>query len=235
MNQDSDTGKAMHRRSRWPATALIALILAAGCSSNGSGQDRSGHRAASSGVDAPVAASAASDFRLKLNSLFAEHVALAAGATGAALGGRQPEFTAAAEALDANSVDLSKLLGSVYGAEAEKAFLPGWRRHIGFFVEYTTGAAAKDSARQEQAIAGLDQYARELAGFLYAACGLPQDAVVSLVREHVTALTAVIDAQAAGDHAAAYRQLRVSMAHMHMLADPLAEATAKRFPAKFGG
>jgi len=56
--------------------------------------------------------------------LLCEHVFLAAAATDAALGRRNTEFQAAAGALDANSVDLSKAIGSVYGPDAEKAFLP---------------------------------------------------------------------------------------------------------------
>jgi hypothetical protein len=64
--------------------------------------------------------------------LLHEHVFLAAAATDATLGRRNTEFQAAAGALDANSVDLSKAIGSVYGPDAEKAFLPLWRKHIGF-------------------------------------------------------------------------------------------------------
>ncbi len=64
-------------------------------------------------------------------------------ATGSALGGRTAEFDAAATAVDGNSIDIAKAIGSVYGADAEKAFLPLWRKHIGFVVDYTTGLATK--------------------------------------------------------------------------------------------
>ena len=49
-------------------------------------------------------------------------------------------FPAAAQALDDNSVALSKAIGSVYGAKAGQTFLNGkfmWRAHIEFFVDYT--------------------------------------------------------------------------------------------------
>ena len=84
----------------------------------------------------------ASDLRAGWNALLAEHVYLAAAATNAALGGRQAEFEAAATALDANSKDIAVSLGAVYGKPAEDAFLPLWRKHIGFVVDYTTGLAA---------------------------------------------------------------------------------------------
>ena len=103
----------------------------------------------------------AAQLRTALNGLLQEHVFLAADATDAALGGRNAEFKAAAEALDANSVDISKAIGSVYGPDAEKAFLPLWRKHIGFVVDYTTGVATKDKAKQEKAVNDLVAYTKE--------------------------------------------------------------------------
>src|SRR5215470_13033206 len=70
----------------------------------------------------------------------------------AALDGREAEFKAAADALDANSVEISKAIGSVYGEGAEQAFLPVWRRHIGFAVDYTVGVATKDQVKQQKAV-----------------------------------------------------------------------------------
>jgi hypothetical protein len=107
-----------------------------------------------SGGDKPMAAASATpaaSLRVALNSLLGEHVILAAAATGAALDGRDVEFKAAASALDANSVDIAKAIGSVYGEGAEQAFLPLWRRHIGFAVDYTVGAATKDQAKHAAA------------------------------------------------------------------------------------
>src|SRR5207245_6179244 len=103
-------------------------------------------------LDAPTSATPAAGLRVGLNALLGEHVYLASAATNAALGGRQAEFEAAAAALDANSVDIAKAIGSVYGADAEKAFLPLWRRHIGFFVDYTVGVATKDKSKQGKAV-----------------------------------------------------------------------------------
>ena len=95
-----------------------------------------------------------------LNMALREHAILAAMATGSALGGRDAEFKAAANALDGNSIDIAKAIGSVYGADAEKAFLPLWRKHIGFVVDYTTGLATKDKAKQDKAVDDLVRYSR---------------------------------------------------------------------------
>jgi hypothetical protein len=178
----------------------------------------------------------AADLRTGLNALLSEHVDLAAAATGHALGGREAPFKAAAGALDANSVDLSKAIGSVYGADAEQAFLPLWRKHIGFVVDYTVGLASKDKPKQDKAVSELIGYTEDFGAFLSSANpNLPKEAVAGLVKGHILSLKEVIDAQAAGDFPKAYMSARKAYGHMHMIGDPLAGAIAKQFPDTFMG
>ena len=184
--------------------------------------------AAATGGNSPEA-----NLRVQLTELFNEHVALASAATGAALGGRTDEFQAAAATLDQNSVAIAHLIGSVYGSDAETAFLKGWRGHIGFFVDYTQADATHDGAEKQKALDDLNTSAVQVAQFFNAANGMPLDATVALMKEHVATLTSVIDAQAAGDQTGVYTKLAASMAHMEMLADPIAAATAHRFPQQF--
>lgn len=182
-------------------------------------------------VAAPIPAS---ELRAKLNTLLQEHTYLAGSATNAALGGRKAEFEAAAGALDANSVDLSKAIGMVYGAGAENAFLALWRKHIGFFVDYATGVATKDEAKQDKAVNDLVGYTQDFGAFLSSANpNLPKPAVADLVKTHVLTLKDVVDAQATGDQRKAFTALRSAAGHMMMIADPLASAIAKQFPEKF--
>jgi hypothetical protein len=181
-----------------------------------------------------VDASAAS-LRGTLNLALREHVALAAAATGAALGDRPAEFQAAAKALDGNSVAISQAIGSVYGADAERAFLPLWRRHIGFVVDYTAGAAGGDRAKQDKAVTDLVAYTEDFGAFLSAANpNLPKAVVADLVKHHVVTLKEVVDAQAARDWNRAWTATRTAGGHMQMIADPLAEAIVKQFPDRFG-
>ena len=181
-----------------------------------------------------AAQSSAADLRTGLNQLFQEHIYLAGAATGAALGGRNAEFTAAAGALDANSVAIARAIGSVYGADAEAAFLPLWRRHIGFVVDYTTGLATKDAQKQQKAVTELLGYTNDLAAFLSSANpNLPKAAVAELVKGHILSLKAAIDAQAAGDQPLAFLKLREAAGHMQMIGDPIAAAIARQFPQKF--
>jgi hypothetical protein len=178
----------------------------------------------------------AAELRAGLNTLFSEHVSLAASATGAALGGRDGEFKAAAAALDANSIDIAKAIGSVYGKDAEAAFLPLWRKHIGFVVDYTVATAAKDKTKQTKAVNDLVGYTEDFGAFLSSANpNLPKAAVAELVKGHILTLKDVIDAQAAKDYDKTYMLLRTATAHMHMIADPLADAIVKQFPDRFAG
>jgi hypothetical protein len=187
-------------------------------------------------AQAKPATATAADLRATLTSLLGEHVQLAASATGAAIGGRQAQFDAVVGALDANSVDLSKAIGSVYGADAESAFLAAWRSHIGFFVDYTTGVATKDQAKADKAVQDLLGYAEAFGIFLSQANpNLPKDAVASLVREHILTLKSVVDAQAAGDPVGAFNSTRSAYGHMDMMAVALAGGIAKQFPDKFTG
>ncbi len=212
---------------------LVGLVAALGVMATGlvfaaCGDDASGPGAATTGTPS-------ADLRVVLNSMLAEHVSLAANATGAAAAGRQREFEAAAAALDANSFELAKTIGSVYGPNAEAGFLAGWRRHIGIFVDYTNATVTKDEAKRAQALVDINVYAVDLAELLHAANGMPRDTVMELVKSHWMSLAAVIDAQVAGDQAQAYVLLREATAHMKHLADPLAEATVAKFPGKFKG
>src|SRR5437667_4239644 len=207
--------------------ATVAL-LAVGCSMSPSMT----HAMPGSMAGTATSATKAADLRTGLNALLGEHVYLASAATNAALGGRQAEFEAAAAALDANSVDIAKAIGSVYGADAEKAFLPLWRRHIGFFVDYTVGVATK--SQQGKAVNDLVGYTERFGAFLSSANpNLPKTVVADLVKTHVLTLKAVGDAPAAGDPVKANKALRTAYSHMHMIADPLAEASAKQFSSKY--
>jgi dsRNA-specific ribonuclease len=189
-----------------------------------------------SGTSAPTAAMSAADLRITLNNLLTEHVALAASATRAALSGQSARFQAAAAALDANSNDLIKVMGMVYGADAERVFGPLWKKHIGMVVDYTTALATGDAAKRDKAVADLTAYTREFGAFINAATkSLPTEAVQQLVLDHILTLKAVIDAQKANVAGREFAALRRAYGHMPMIAEPLADAIARQFPQRFAG
>ena len=101
-------------------------------------------------------------------------------------------------------------------------------------MEYTVGITTKDRAKQDKAVADLVQYTQDFGAFLSSVNpNLPKDAVADLVKMHVLTLKEVIDVQASGNSAQAYVALRQAASHMAMIANPLADAIAKQFPAKY--
>ena len=178
--------------------------------------------------------SAAATLRTDLNYLLGEHQILTFKATGAALGGRQEQFDAYGALLNTNGTDLGSAIGGIYGQDAEDEWNRIWSAHNGFFVDYTTGVATDDMAMQDQAVSDLTTiYVPEFAAFLAGATGLPEDALVDLITEHVLTTKAVVDAQASGDAVAAAGADRMAAMHMRKLGDPLAEAIVNALPDKF--
>lgn len=175
------------------------------------------------------------NLRASLTALFTEHVYLVSSATRAALNNREPEFKAASDAIDANSVDLSRALGGVYGADVEKNFLAGWRKHVGLVVDYTQGTIAKDKNKQDKATTDLNSYANDFGAFVETTTNktLSAGAVSPLVKTHVTSLKDLVDAQAAKDYTKAFNTLHTAFVHMSTIADPLADAIVKQFPDKY--
>ena len=94
--------------------------------------------------------------------LLGEHALLATWATQAGLSGGK-NFPALAKQLDRNCVEISKAIGSLYGAAAAKQFLNGknlWRAHINDFVAYTVATAKGDKAGQKKAVTMLMRTSR---------------------------------------------------------------------------
>jgi hypothetical protein len=172
----------------------------------------------------------ASDLRVTLDRLLGEHAVLAMNATNEGVTGAK-EFTTTAKALDNNSVQLSKAIGSVYGAKAGNVFLNGkymWRAHIKFFVDYTVALAKKDTMAQNQAVANLKTYTVKFGDFLAGATGLPKTAVRSDLLGHVLELKNQLDAYAAGKYGKASEIYGAAYQHMFMTGDLLAGAIAKQ-------
>jgi hypothetical protein len=173
-------------------------------------------------------------FRVALNELLQEHMFLATFATGAALGGRSDEFTAAGDALNDNGTDIGDAIGQLYGDDAKTQFNGIWSAHNGYFVAYTQGVAGKDDAKKAQAVKDLTEtFVPDFAKFIGGATALPTKAVSDLTTQHVLATKAVVDAQAGSDVTKAAAADREAGQHMQMIGDPLSAAIVAKLPAKF--
>jgi hypothetical protein len=225
------------------AVVASALVLAAcggdedDTAADGPAPAQMGSTGMSDDMDMGTAntASPAADLRVTLDTLLGEHALLAIAASQKGLDG-DPDFEAAAAALDANSVEVSEAIGSVYGDEAAQQFLDGpslWRDHIGFFVDYTVALAQKDKAAQQEAVDNLTGYTGAFSGFLAQATGLPQPALQEGLATHIGHLKGQIDAYAKKDYAEAYDLTRDAYAHMYETGDTLAGAIGEQSPDQF--
>ena len=219
--------------------AALGLVACGGDGDDDASQSpapaQTGTTEMSDGMSDVATDSPAADLRVTLDSLLGEHALLAIAATQKGLDGDK-DFEAAAAALDANSVELSEAIGSVYGDEAAKQFLDGpslWRYHIGFFVDYTVGVAKKDKAAQQAAVDNLTGYSGAFSGFLAGATGLPQQALQDGIQMHIGQLKGQLDAYAAGNYDEAYGLAREAFTHMVMTGDTLAGAIQEQSPDTF--
>jgi len=159
--------------------------------------------------------SQASALRAGLTGLLIQHVAQTGEVVQSVVATSltSPQTAGAIAALDQNTQDLGKAIGSLYGADAQTAFLKMWRAHIGFFVDYTKGLASGDKAAVSAAQAKLANYQRDFGNFLGSATGLPGDAVSADLQGHIQTLEAAIQAILTKSPTAA---AKISMAEDHM-------------------
>jgi hypothetical protein len=220
--------------------ALAVVAAASGALQSSAGQSLAGQGSQSPmtgmnmsmhGTSSTAASSAkAVQLRVTLDQLLGEHALLAIQATQRGYSGGA-DFNAIAAQLDANSVALSRAIGSVYGPAAGKQFLDGknlWRAHIKDFVDYTVALAKHDTAGQKTAVAKLMTYIQVQAAFFAKATGLPKAALVNDLTAHVLQLKGQLDAYAKGDYAQSYALTDGAYKHMFMTGDLLAAAIAKQ-------
>jgi hypothetical protein len=122
----------------------------------------------------------------------------------------------------------------VYGDDAAAQFLDLWRKHIGFFVDYTIGGATGDTAKQDGAKQALDDYRKDFGAFVDSATkgNLSADDTAAALQTHVDTLIEAIDAVLAKDPSV-FPKLRDAAGHMPMTADALAGAIVASNGDKF--
>jgi hypothetical protein len=142
---------------------------------------------------------AASGLRADLTRMLIDHVYLAGVAVFTAYtdpkGLDSRSFKAAAGALDANSVELGRAVGSVAGPKNQAVFLQSWRSHINDFVTYAKGEATGDQKLKDEALRNLDGY-RTASGEFFdriTAGALPADAIAKDLIGHIETLAGAID------------------------------------------
>jgi hypothetical protein len=206
--------------------ASVALAAALGMAfSVQAGKDGHGH----AGVPASPKAAQTRD---ALRDLWVGHVFWVRNVAVETLAGNTAAAKAAEEQVVANAKQIAGALEPFYGKAASDKLFGQLAGHYGAVKEYL---AAPDKAAQDAAWKKLAANAEEIAVFLSSANpNLPIDTLRSLLLAH------------GGHHVQQIRQLRdkdypgeaqtwESMKqHMYVIADALAGAIVKQFPARFG-
>lgn len=192
------------------------------------------HMTQSVSEKSPNSMTKAADLRVTLNQAMRQHVTLATVALKDSASGTK-DAGAAVKALDANSVELSEAIGSVYGEQAQKDFLALWRKHIGFFVDYTTGKVAGDEAKMAEAKANLEGYTEDASSFFKNANpdNIDKAALKKGLATHAKQVIRIVDSYAAGDFDDAFAAEDEAYNHIGMAADTLSNGIVKQFPDKF--
>jgi hypothetical protein len=163
--------------------------------------------------------------RSELSRLLGEHVALVVSATRAGAT-NAPDFTSAANSVNANTRDLAGAVDSLFGAAAARSFQSLWADHVDQVMAYTTGVVKDDSAARDRARAKLDAFEKGLASFLDTATRkrLNSETLAEALLAHDDMLIRGVDAYAAKDYQKAHDIAYATYQHMSHLAAQLASA-----------
>lgn len=139
----------------------------------------------------------ASALRATLTDYLTSHVYLAGVAvfTAYTAGADSEAFAASAKAVDTNSKDISKAVGSIAGKDKGDAFYASWSAHVTDFVNYAVGAASADQAKMDAALANLDAYRKSAGAFFETITGgvIPASAVEAELKMHIETTAGVVD------------------------------------------
>ncbi len=172
--------------------------------------------------------------RAVLRDLWVEHVFWIRNYVTASAANNSNEKQVAADQVVANAKSIAGAIASFYGQPAGDRMLTLLAGHWGAVQAYSDASFKKDASGQQAATTALIANAREIAAFLAKANPhLPEPTLVSLLSAHGAHHIAQIQQIGSGDYAAEAKTWAAMRGHMFTIADALADALAKQFPAKF--
>lgn len=181
-------------------------------------------------VDTPAA-----DLRSSLNSLAAEHFALATmGMEKGFNGSKDYDYVSWLE--NANTADFKAAIGSVYGDEGAAQFEKIWQGdHINAQAELVSAQVKGDEAGEKAAKGKLHKFAQEFGTFLGTATdgNLPTADAQAAIKAHEDTVIKTFEQYASGDYAGSYDTYREGYKLMFGVGQALGEAIVKQNPDKF--
>ena len=146
----------------------------------------------------------------------------------------RPDAQAAANRLMKNQEDIGAAVAVYYGQPAGQQLTSLLKQHIAIAVDLIKAAKAGDQAAQKQANDKWQQNAIDIATFLSKANpNWPKDALVNMMKMHLSTTTDEVVARLKHDYEADVRAYDAVYNHILMMADALSDGIVKQFPDKF--
>jgi hypothetical protein len=184
-------------------------------------------------AQAPVTAKAA-ETGAALRDLWVGHIFWVRNVTLETLAGNKSAAAAAEKEVVANARQIADAIAPYYGKEASDKLFGLLAAHYGAVKDYLAATAAGSKSKQDAAYKGLAANAGEIAKFLSGANpNLPYDTLNGLLLAHGAHHIQQIQQLKAKQYAEEAKTWAEMKKHMYVIADALAGAIAKQFPAKF--
>jgi hypothetical protein len=163
--------------------------------------------------------------RTSLTQVLGEHVALAIAAMRSAAGDPK-DFTAMGNAVNGNTLDLTKAIDGLFGPKAAAGFQSQWADHVDELMQYTSATVRGQAEKQQVARVKLRTFESDFSTFLNSATEnrLGRKALAQAFVGHDRMLLAEIDAYAAKDYAQAHDLADQTYEDMYGVAGQLASA-----------
>ena len=150
------------------------------------------------------------------------------------LAGNKKAAAAAEKEVVANAKQIAGAIEPDYGKEASEKLFGLLAGHYGAVKQYIDATAARSNSKQDAAVKNLTSNAGEIAKFLSGANpNLPFDTLNGLLLAHGGHHIQEIQQLHARQYAEEAKTWEAMTKHMYVIADALASAIAKQFPAKF--
>lgn len=184
-------------------------------------------------AQAPAAAKVA-ETGAALRDLWVGHIFWVRNVAVDTLTGNQKAAAAAEKEVVANAKAIAGAIEPYYGREASEKLFGLLAGHYGAVKQYVDATAAGSKAKQDAAVKNLTGNATEIAKFLSGANpNLPFDTLNGLLLAHGGHHLQEIQQIKSKQYAQEAQTWEAMKKHMHVIADALAGALAKQFPAKF--
>jgi hypothetical protein len=184
-------------------------------------------------AQAPAAAKV-SETGTALRDLWVGHIFWVRNVVVDTLAGNKAAAAAAEKEVVANAKQIAAAIEPYYGKEASEKLFGLLAGHYGAVKQYLEATAAGSKAKQDAAVKNLTGNATEIAKFLSGANpNLPFDTLNGLLLAHGGHHIQEIQQLKSKQYAQEAQTWEAMKKHMYVIADALASAIAKQFPAKF--